>query len=291
MVEDRTSESSTRDSYEFVLEGQSDSYTHVQNQAQRILRVLLASIAVVVAFTRTSLYQSLYQLLSNLKIPEQQIKVAGGAVTHSSSFYRQFGELNLIIGVLLTIISAFLVADSAIQSFRVLREHPVQPTQEQGSTAFALAMRMETIPKSMYQQWARENSEKLERMNRRLQGAYARVLEAGLVFVVSVTILGGVYSGQGHLVALIDWILVAIGISSLALLAYNLGTAATESDSHWSEGIRREVNYWFEGEFRSTPSAIAAYLILMVYAFVFMFALLSGLIWLKAVWYLEITAI
>lgn len=290
MVEDRTSDSSTRDSYEFVLEAQSDSYSHVQNQAQRILRVLLASIAVVVAFTRTSLYQSLYQILSNLKIPEQQIEVAGGAVTHSSSFYRQFGELNLIIGMLLIVISAFLVADSAIQSFRVLREHPVQPTQERGSPAFALAMRMESIPKSMYQQWARENSQKLERMNRRLQGAYGRVLEAALVFVVSVIILGGVYSGQGHLVALIDWVLVAIGIISLGLILYNLGKAVTGSNSHWSEGVKNEINYWVEGEFRSTPSAIAAYMILMVYTFIFVFALLSGLFWFMAVWYLEISA-
>lgn len=288
MSEESDSVDSHRDPYEFILDTQTTAYSNSKKQAERTLRVLIASIAVIVAFTRTSVYTTLYQTVIELEIPEQEIEVAGGAVTYSGEFYSQFGELNLWVGFLLAIISVILLTDSAIQSFRVLREDPVHPTQEYGDTTLALALRMDGIPQSMYQQWAKENSKKLERMNRRLQGSYSRILEASLVLLISIAILWSIYTGNGHMLAIFDWLLVAIGVGSIGLFVSRLLITVYSNRNNWKTEIRDEVTRWIEGESRSTPSAIAAYLIFSAYILIFIISLFTGIIWLKAVWIPEI---
>lgn len=288
MSEESDSVDSNRDSYEFILNTQVTSYSNSKKQAERTLRVLIASIAVIVAFTRTSVYTTLYQTVIELEIPKQEIEVAGGAVTYSGEFYSQFGELNLWVGSLLAIISVILLTDSAIQSFRVLREDPVHPTQEYGDTTLALALRMDGIPQSMYQQWARENSKKLERMNRRLQGSYSRILEASLVLLISIAILWSIYAGNGHMLAIFDWLLVAIGVGSIGLFISRLLITGYSNRGGWKTEVRDEVTRWTKGKSRSTPSAIAAYLIFSAYIFVFIISLFTGITWLRAVWIPEI---
>lgn len=275
------------DEIQDIIGHQITVYTHLRNQAQRLIRILIAAGAIIIAVASSDIIR-----ISDIEnLPRYHSRIASN-LSVSPEFIELTSQVNFFIGGMFLITGLVLVLDSFFWAAKVLRMRGLQPLLGEASSTDVsvvtysptddldgLALEETERRDREAKEWLENNDSLLYTAKERLRLTYERLRDGISILLLAGVVLVSAQMGLGQILALIDgsFVVVVIGVSGW------------ESWKGWK---------WFrswrkKGEFPFTEAAqdvlgekisdwphcvLLMFLFIFVY-YAFIFSLISTLAW------------
>lgn len=197
-------------------------YTHLRNQAQRLIRILIAAGAIIIAVA-----SSIVRLSDVTNLPRYHSQVASN-LSVSVEFIELTSQVNILVGAVFLIIGIVLVLDAFFWAAKVLQIRGLEPLMGEGSRNEVsvvtytpnddlenLDLSEDRMQDRDAKKWLENNDDLLYRAKERLRLTYER-LGGGISFLI----FGGLVLvmaeiGFGRLLALLDGAFVVTVIGAI----------------------------------------------------------------------------
>lgn len=194
------------------IEHQITIYTHLRNQAQRLIRILIAAGAIIIAVASSDIIR----LSDVTNLPRYHSQVASN-LSVGVEFIELTSQVNILVGAVFLIIGIALVLDSFFWAAKVLQMRGLEPLMGEGSSKKVSVMTyspnddLENLDSSAdrlqdrdAKKWLENNDDLIYTAKERLRLTYER-LGGGVSFLI----FGGLVllvaeMGLGRLLALLD---------------------------------------------------------------------------------------
>lgn len=198
------------DEVQSILDHQITVYTHLRNQSQRLIRILLAASAILIAIASSDIIK----LIDISSLPRYHSQVASN-LSVEVGFIEFTSQANSFVGALFLLIGIVLVLDSFLWASRILQMSGLEPLMGENSqidvsvVAYGLGKDLENSDlgdnvDKVAERWLENNNNLLNAAKNRLQLTYER-LGAGITFLL----FGGIVlvvaqMGRGQILALLN---------------------------------------------------------------------------------------
>jgi hypothetical protein len=208
MSNDSTSvDSDSESSSDLILTSQFDQYQHLQNQTQRILRIYIALVAVIVALVGSGLIQR--PIVP--PVPTKTITIEAGAV-ELNGMYKSIAENSRIIGGVAMAGGILLILDSLRPIYKILVSEPLYPLMGNSVNNRPARIDGPRIGESEITQYVRQNDQRLRDLNRLLRSLYGRIVQGITLFVFGFVSFISAYSLSGDIIVLSNVLVVLVPI-------------------------------------------------------------------------------
>lgn len=264
-----------------ILELQHDAYFRIQDQAQSVLRSIIAGIAIIL----TSMSLLIQYIWPNIEIPKRTITAAGGALTYEG-FYQPLATGSQYVGFMIVGVGFVLFLDSTRFLFSILRKSQLGP----GMGRRLLRSKKE-FQSSRYlrgdpglDEWILSNNEILDQLKTDLNRSYERIRDGLLVTLVGCLAIASVFIGNVALIGVIHLVIAVIG--PILITAEILKSLSKFYRGYKRDGVRTGIlatrNYIIDISGRS-PGPLYLSVIVSIYLYAWIFSTISLIILSEAV--------
>lgn len=248
----------SRNDYNEALSRQLESYKHLQTQAQKIIRLILASFALIGALSSSRIVG----FLLNLPISRESIR----SEVRSEEVLQSLTDLNLIIIGSVVFVSLILLADAVVAAGRVLKTESLLPHLGETSVAYGSQPSVDSM--DQYRHWIEKNGELLSKMRSDLDTVYVRIENAILVIVYSAGFLVAVSTNELLLTTVFNILLImSIPTYIMAKIYYVMKSLYLNHNysrlAEWKVAVSHGITF----NKRTPPSIPASALIFAIYVY------------------------
>ena len=271
------------------IEHQITIYTHLRNQAQRLIRILIAAGAIIIAVASSDIIR-----LSDItNLPRYHSQVASN-LSVSVEFIELTSQVNILVGAVFLIIGIVLVLDAFFWAAKVLQMRGLEPLMGEGSRnevnvvtytpkddLESLDLSEDRLQDRDAKKWLENNSDLLYTAKERLRLTYER-LGGGITFLI----FGGLVlvmaeMGFGRLLALLDGAFVITVISAIGWEAWKGWRWFRRWRDSEEKPELREAIWESSGEqIAEWPHGFLLPFLFLAVSYGFLFSLLVSLTWL-----------
>lgn len=145
----------SEEDHEFILTQQAEMFRHIQGQAQKFFRTLIAAFAIIIGLTWTDFYNVIVGVEGVQQLLSSNTVFKNGAAATAPGIV----EDSLFVGVILFVISAGLLLDAGITAIRVMKIDGPLPTARRKNTE--LDVDRELADLTLKEQWILANDERI----------------------------------------------------------------------------------------------------------------------------------
>lgn len=290
--EDRPGSDSTVLFYDEIhdsIDHQITIYTHLRNQAQRLIRILIAAGAIIIAIASSDIIR----LLDISNLPRYHSQVAS-SLSVSIEFVELTSQVNILIGVVFLIIGVIFVLDSLFWATKVLLMRGLQPLMGEGSRnqvsvvtyspnddIAGLELSDDRLQDRDAKKWLENNDDLLYTAKERLRLTYER-----LFLGISFLIFGGMVlvmaqMGMARILALLNGAFIVAVIGGITWECWKgwnwlRGWRDNEEEGELKTAILESVGE----KIADWPHGLLLPFLFITVSYGFLFSLLVSLIWL-----------
>lgn len=194
-----------RDDVDGILDRQLEVHSQIQEQSQRLLRTLLAMVAVFIAVISLILRSNI-DLLSKAQNAQQS------AIERSSNpdLTGVILEYHIIPGFVILVISFGLLTMTLFKLVNVLSIPNMQPSLPGSKDYNTEVVVSDRVDSEKYGKYIRKNNREIENIGETLSEAHSHLLWWFILFLISILAIGVGYTYTGEAVVLFDTVLVFV---------------------------------------------------------------------------------
>jgi hypothetical protein len=268
-------ESLSKEDYRFLLSEQFETHRRLREQAQSIIRMVIAGVGVIVALIG-------YRLYPEFQLPSRTLNIAGGAVQFNG-ILESMAENSLFTAAILATATFGLLLSAVTKSIDVLAGDGPIPLSRHKTIETEVSIDFSDGANGKMVEWILANDTRLVEAERQVEQSFTHIWAAlGLGFTAALLTIAALL-GSLRMIGLIHTALVVIG--SLVAIYYLkdavLTLVRTALETGLRSGFTAAGDVYFDTHFHRGVGPTMKIAFILFYGVYFRYSLNISYVWLS----------